>query len=319
MSGRIKKLPERPDVDFDVLGDIFQTLRFSGSIFFQSELAAPWGMSLTPVGFPRFHIALLGDCFAGSDDDETVKVQEMDIVMLPNGDPHWIADQPGRELVSSQSAGDACELGNPLFQNGEITNRIMCGLVRFDEESSHPILDALPKIVHFPKHKTPESIWMTVMSIGAEIRRAQNHRTPIVDRLTEVLFLQLLNHYVNENGQTIGFLAALSDRRVRRLLGLIHSDPGFDWSLSTLGAQAGMSRATLLRHFQHAAGMAPMEYIWSWRLMKAYNAIKYTSAPLPGIATTMGFTSSKTLARAFERKYGYTPHKLRQASRDDSG
>lgn len=57
-------------------------------------------------------------------------------MMLPSGDPHWIADQPGRRLVPSVRAGEACELGEPLFQKGKITNRLICGLVHFDQEVS---------------------------------------------------------------------------------------------------------------------------------------------------------------------------------------
>ena len=104
---------------FDVLGDILETLRFRGSIFFRSDLAAPWGMSLPGMGSPRFHIVLSGECFVGSDTRDAVKAEEADIIMLPNGDSHWIADKPGRELIPSARAGEACELDNPLFQKGE--------------------------------------------------------------------------------------------------------------------------------------------------------------------------------------------------------
>ncbi len=54
------------EIKFDVLGDILDTLRFRGSIFFRSKLAAPWGMSLEKIEEPRFHIALRGNCVIGS-------------------------------------------------------------------------------------------------------------------------------------------------------------------------------------------------------------------------------------------------------------
>ncbi|MGI9294740.1 MAG: cupin domain-containing protein [Pseudomonadales bacterium] len=311
-------MPQRlnhDDLEFDVIGDVLETLRFRGSIFFRSELAAPWGISLAPVGIPRFHIALSGDCFVGANGDDAVAVEEMDVVMLPNGNSHWIADQPGRELVASERAGEACELGDPLFQQGEITNRLMCGLVHFDRESSHPILDSLPEILHFPKLKPADPIWMTVTLIEAEIRHTQNRSGSIVDRLTEVLFLQLLNHHVNKNDGGAGFLAALRDRRVHRALTLIHQEPNFDWSLQSLGERVGMSRATLVRHFEDAVGMAPMKYIVSWRVTKAYNLIKHTSTPLERIAELVGFASASTLSKAFQRHYDCTPNQLRRAHR----
>ena len=297
--------------DFDVLRDVLETLRFRGSIFFRSELAAPWGMSLEPVGIPRFHVALSGDCFVGGDRRDALEVQEMDIIMLPTGASHWIADQPGRELIPSGLAGDACEMGEPLFQQGKITNQLMCGIVHYDRESPHPFLDSLPTILHFPKLKPTEPIWATVTLIDAEMRRVPNHSGPIVDRLTEVLFLQLLHYYVEREDNATGFLAALRDRRVQQALSLIHREPEFNWTLALLGERVGMSRTTLVRHFQGVVGVAPMAYLANWRIIKAYNLTKYTSAPLEQVAEGTGFASARTLNRAFQRHYGYTPNELR--------
>ena len=307
-------MSERLNVDpkFDVLGDILETLRFRGSIFFHSELAAPWGISLPATEIPRFHIALSGDCFVGISSDDAVKVEETDIVMLPKGHSHWIADQPGRQLVSGEQVGKACELGAPLFQRGEITNRLMCGLVHYDQEASHPIVDSLPEVLHFPQLKPTEPIWITVTLIDTEVLRTHHNRSPIVDRLTEVLFLQLLNRFVEGRDDAAGFFAALRDRRVHRALTLIHRQPGFDWSLSSLSEQVGMSRATLIRHFQDEVGMAPMTYIANWRMMKAYNLIKHTADSLDRIAESVGFISARTLSKAFQRHYGCTPSELRR-------
>jgi AraC-like DNA-binding protein len=300
------------DPGFDVLGDVLDTLRFRGSIFFRSELAAPWGMQLETMGIPRFHVALSGDCFVGGDDNQAHKVEEMGIVMLPTGNSHWIADQPGRKLVPSERAGEACELGDPLFQQGEITNHLMCGIVHYDQESPHPLLNSLPEILNFPKFKSGEPIWSTVTLIEAEMRRASGRGGTIVDRLTEVLFLQLLNYYAEQNHKSVGFLIALRDRRMQHALSLIHADPAFDWTLSSLGDQVGMSRATLVRHFRDAIGMAPMTYILNWRVMKAYNLIKYTSTPLEQVAESVGFGSARALSKSFQRHYDCTPNELRR-------
>ncbi|MGI9289088.1 MAG: helix-turn-helix domain-containing protein [Pseudomonadales bacterium] len=168
----------------------------------------------------------------------------------------------------------------------------------------------LPEILHFPRLKPTDPIWMTVTLIEAEIRRTRNQSGRIVDRLTEVLFLQLLNYHVIESDGGIGFLAALHDRRVHHAIALIHKELSFDWSLRSLGEQVGMSRATLIRHFEDAVGMTPMKYIVSWRVTKAYNLIKHTSTPLDQIARLVGFASASTLSKAFQRHYKCTPNKL---------
>lgn len=317
VSGRRVKVPERinePDGEFDVIGDVLETLRFRGSIFFRSELAAPWGMSLGKSAIPRFHIAMSGNCVVGSEGMDDVNIRHMDIVLLPSGRSHWIADQAGRTLVESQRAGEACELGNPLFQQGTITNNLMCGLVNYDRASSHPILDSLPDVVHFPELSEDDPVWMTVLLIDNEMRRTRGRGGTIVDRLTEVLFLQLLNRYVHKNQQISGFLAALRDRRIHKALTLIHLQPDYNWSIASLGEQVGMSRATLVRHFQTAVGMAPMAYIANWRMLKAHNLIKYSNTPLEQVAETVGFASARSLAKAFVRHYGRTPTELRSGA-----
>jgi AraC-like DNA-binding protein len=299
---------------FDVLNDVLTTLRFRGSIFFRSQLAAPWGISLHETGFPRFHIALSGTCFVGSEEHAAVEVMQKDIVMLPTGNAHWIADRPGRKLVSENDTGEACQLGNPLFQNGEITNQIMCGIVNYDQHGAHPILDALPEVIHFPMLKPDEPIWMTVALMNAEIERLQRQDDPIIDRLTEVLFLQLLYKFASNNGAACGFLAALQDRRLHQALTLIHRSPEFAWSLEELGNRVGMSRATLVRHFESSIGIAPMTYIRNWRLLKAHNQIKTSITPIEQVAHTVGFSSAASLNKAFVRFYHCTPSELRRKS-----
>jgi AraC-like DNA-binding protein len=299
------------EVKFSVLNDVIDTLRVRGSIFFHSSLAAPWGMSLSPITRPRFHIALEGGFFIGTEDKE-ISVEPMDIVMLPDGDMHWIADQLNRELVPSESAGDACELGMPLFQNGEITNRLMCGLVDYDDAISHPIISALPKIFHLSDIHDEDNIWLTVKLIDAEVNRMKATKSIIIDRLTEVLFIQLLHRYVSENKHLTGFLAALREPRLAQVLQLIHKNPEEHWNLELFSDRAGMSRATLQRKFKASLGVSPMTYLGRWRVSKAFQLVKYSSLSLDSIANSTGFSDARTLRTAFARHFGFTPSALRK-------
>lgn len=118
---------------------------------------------------------------------------------------------------------------------------------------------------------------------------------------------------MRNNDDATGFLAALRDKRVYRALTLIHKDPAFDWSLSALGEQVGMSRATLVRRFQEVVGISPMAYITDWRIMKAHKLVRSSATPLEQIAEATGFASARTLSRAFKQHYGCTPNELRRS------
>lgn len=78
----------------------------------------------------------------------------------------------------------------------------MCGIVHYDQESPRPLLDSLPETLNFPKFESGDPIWSTVTLIDAEMRRAEGPGRTIVDRLTEVLFLKLLNYYTEQNHES---------------------------------------------------------------------------------------------------------------------
>lgn len=308
-------MSERLDMTshFDVLGDVLETLRFRGTIFFRSTLAAPWGMSLDANRYPRFHIAMAGSFFiAPATADGPIEVREMGVVMLPAGGAHWIADRPGRKLVASAQASEACELGKPLFQQGHITNRVMCGLVRFDDQTTHPLLNALPEVIHIPHIEATSPVWRLIGLIDDEVGRSGLLNGTVVDRLSEVLFLKLLQDSVKGAEEAAGFVIALRDRRLHAVLRLIHQRLHENWTIEMLADQAGMSRATLVRRFREAVGMPPIEYLIQWRLLKAHSLLKYSTYPLEEIAERVGFASRETLTRAFKRRYGYTPMSLRR-------
>ena len=307
-------MTEKPNQDqlYKLIGEILETLRFRGAIFFHSAMSTPWGVEFAPMDVPRFHIALAGGFVVGADTGESTQVAPGEIAMLPRGCSHWIADQPGRSLVEAQMAAEACELNNPLFQHGEISHRLLCGMVQFDRETNHPLLSSLPAILHLDQGDIGECAWRTAQLIDFEISRSTFKGNPIVDRLTEVMFIQLLAGHVMQNEGQVGFFAAMHDPRLLHALELIHNSPEIDWTVESLGKQIGMSRSTLNRHFQQTMGATPMEYVQNWRLMRAYKLVKHTSMGIELIADQVGYSSSRTLSRAFERAFQSTPTQIRR-------
>ncbi|PKF50781.1 AraC family transcriptional regulator [Enterovibrio nigricans] len=299
---------------FNLLADILETLKFRGTIFFSSALSAPWGISLEKLGYPRFHITLRGECYVGTHQDAFLRAKEMDIFLLPNGDAHWIADNPSNKKTPSERAVNACELDSPLFQQGPTTHKLICGMVQFDEGLSHPIMDALPSVIHVEGIRHDSAIWRLVELIDAEIREAGSINSPVADRLTEVLFLKLLQFHVDEHQSTFGFLRAIRDKRIHQALSYLHENPARDWTLEELGKEVGMSKATLVRHFQDAVGVAPMTYLNHWRRLKAYHALRYTNDSMDKIAVSLGFTSGRTLSRSLVRELGLSPAEIRSLS-----
>lgn len=79
--------------------------------------------------------------------------------------------------------------------------------------------------------------------------------TAIADRLAEILLIHVLDAWVRQEELRDGFLGALHDPPLCRVLEAIHSRPARAWTLEGLAQQAGMSRSTLASRFRSTLGI----------------------------------------------------------------
>ena len=82
--------------------------------------------------------------------------------------------------------------------------------------------------------------------------------------------------------------------------------------LDDLAKRAGMSRATLLRHFRSAMGVTPMIYLRNLRLRHAAELLLKTDLNLKEVADHSGFQSVIYFFRIFKRKFGVPPLQFRR-------
>jgi AraC-like DNA-binding protein len=88
----------------------------------------------------------------------------------------------------------------------------------------------------------------------------------VVDRLVEVLVIQLLRHAIAERLVDAGIMAGLSDARLAKAISALHDAPARAWTLEAMASVAGMSRARFAAHSAHTVSMPPGDYITGWRL-----------------------------------------------------
>ena len=81
--------------------------------------------------------------------------------------------------------------------------------------------------------------------------------------------------------------------------------------LDDLARRAGMSRATLLRHFRAALGVTPMIYLRNLRLRHAAELLLKTEFSLKEIADQSGFFRMPYFFKAFKDCYGVSPLEYR--------
>ena len=112
-----------------------------------------------------------------------------------------------------------------------------------------------------------------------------------------------------------GWLAALRDRHVGRLIYLMHERPTDSWTIDELGRQVGMSRSVLHAHFLALAGQQPRRYLTSWCMQCGACLLREGRDTVATIAQELGYASEAAFARAVKRLVGQLPVAWRSGQR----
>jgi AraC-like DNA-binding protein len=101
---------------------------------------------------------------------------------------------------------------------------------------------------------------------------------------------------------------------------MLHNHPATAWTVASLAAATGVSRASLARRFTDLVGEPPMSYLTGWRLTLAADLLREPDATIAAVARQVGYGSPFALSTAFKRVRGISPqeHRARAARLADS-
>lgn len=193
----------------------------------------------------------------------------------------------------------------------------VCAHVSFEGGIANPIAAALPPFVCLPLARLQGSA--AVLQLLFHEALAQNcGRQAVLDRLFEVVLIQILRHMMEQDAAQPGMLAGLSHQRLRRALVAMHEAPEREWSLEELAATAGMSRSVFANSFRDTVGVTPGDYLKHWRIGLAQKAL-LQGRSLGLIAAAVGYGSEAALSRAFKAQSGLSPREWRKAQHKHQG
>lgn len=188
-----------------------------------------------------------------------------------------------------------------------------CANLRFEGGAAHPIASALPAFVCLPLSQIDGA--QDVLALLFDEAFAQRcGRQALLDRLFEVVLIQILRHLMEHGHARAGLLAGLSHQRLRYALVSMHEQPAHPWSLEALADAAGMSRTVFANTFHDVVGLTPGQYLQGWRISLAQQALHRGDA-LKLIADAVGYGSEAALSRAFKAQTGSSPRQWKRQQR----
>lgn len=293
----------------DPMQAVFRDLRLMDSRYVRSSLSAPWGMRIVGCGRAVFHFAARGGCHVLVDGAPVGRLDEGDLVLLPHGRTHALVDAPGSPVqqLSSLDREDVSVLGVRLRSPGaDGATLLISGSFRF---APHPVVSELPDTL-FPRRTTggDRQTERLIATLLAEVDGARPGSEIVVDRLADVLVIWAIRSWLDAapEGET-GWVGALREPGLGRVLALIHTDAARDWTLETLAAEAGMSRSRFAARFRAHVGATPIRFLTGRRMQLATQWMRRDQLSIAEVSERLGYASVAAFSRAFKRHTGATP------------
>jgi AraC-like DNA-binding protein len=182
---------------------------------------------------------------------------------------------------------------------------MVCATVAFGAQFGNPLLRGLPSPWVLPLDDLPLLGGLLELFFD-EAFSERCGRTAVLDRMAELIVIQLLRLGFHQGLLQQGALAALAEPRLAKALTALHEAPGQAWTLERLAETAGMSRARFAAQFTEIVGTPPGDYLGGLRIGLAQRLLS-RGRPLKAVAEAVGYGSANALSRAFQQRVGQTP------------
>jgi AraC-like DNA-binding protein len=220
-------------------------------------------------------------------------------------------------------SGYAVTLAEPtlVFYSRPLTHRfetapadgadLVCASMSFEHQAFNPVALALPARFACPLHDLEGSRALLELLFDEAFAQRPG-RQEVLNRLFEVVLIEVLRVALARQDTVSGFLRSLSHPQLGKALAAMHAAPAQDWTLYALAEVAGMSRSSFAATFKREVGDSPGNYLTRWRVMLAQAFIR-EGLPLKLVAERVGYASLAGFLRAFKGVLGVSPTSWRRA------
>ncbi|MDO9410825.1 AraC family transcriptional regulator [Patulibacter sp.] len=304
----------------DVLADVLAVSGVRGTLGSRIDAGADWGWWAPRTRDAAFHAVTAGTAWLAVPGHEAVELMPGDVVLLPRGVAHAIASDPVALARTDEGTYDGFErtgVGTTRMGRGPTRTQIVCAHYSHDPVVTTQVLETLPDVVHLRAHDGGPGLQDTVRLLGRELADPQLAGTVVLDRLVDILLIQLLRVWLADSPAPRDgcWLRVLRDPVIGAAVARIHDDPSHPWTTGMLAAEVSVSRATLARRFPELVGETPAAYLTRWRMDLAARRLRDTDDPIDTVAEGVGYASVPAFSRAFSRARGQAPGRFRTTSR----
>lgn len=285
------------------------------------DATGPWALAFDAYPHVKFGVVEEGRVvvrFGGK--KQIVAFDAGDVYLFVDPPPYTMASEDGPEPrpagpVFRGARGATVRLGRG---GAGPRTRIAGGHFVLDPTNARLLLDVLPRWVRIDGAREEGTYLRTLAScLRRESASERVGRALVLDRLAQVVLVEALRVH-GESGKR-GWLGALADPALGRVLRTIHADVAKRHSVASLARVAGMSRSAFALAFKRVVGKAPLDYTIDWKMSLARDALRHDEAAIGALAFALGYLSESAFSTAFRREVGASPIAYRRAALAERG
>src|SRR5215469_13051548 len=313
----------RPNLGgMDILAQVLDRIRLSGTLLFHFELGHPWRLELTERPYALFHYLSQGSATLAVGQEQEIQMTGGDFVVITRGEPHaFYSDRRAEPLRIVDIDRSSPGIGFVRYgSRAEPPSTMLCGNFTVSRPLFGSVMELLPPVLLLKPAADRgwlEAILRRLMSESATERPGQR---VALSRLTEVLFVEVLRSWIASlsPGQG-GWLGAISDPHIGPALKLIHENPELPWTLSDLGQRVGLGRSVFSARFTKLVGQSMHRYVIERRMAEAAFLLETSDEPIARIASRVGYETAAAFSKLFQRHHSLSPGRYRATRRSNGG
>ncbi|RKR45319.1 AraC family transcriptional regulator [Paraburkholderia sp. BL17N1] len=277
--------------------------------------AGRWRVRRSEAGQPFYCVILAGSCRLVTNGHEPIILQADDFVLIPEVCGFTMSSlEPPEQEDADTSPVALLDGGFRLGVEGDPADvQLLVGHCVFGSPDAALLVSLLPDLVHV---RGEPRLATLVKLVRDESREQRPAREVVLARLLEVLFIEALRS--TGTAASPGLVRGLADGRLALAIRQMHESPGKSWTVAQLAAAAALSRSAFFERFSRAVGVAPMEYLLSWRMALAKNLLRQNGSGVAKVAERVGYSSASAFSVAFTRHVGLPPTQYAHEQSDTS-
>jgi AraC-like DNA-binding protein len=289
----------------DPLAEIVSMLQPSLPFSKAASGSGNWRVDGAGDGSPFFAVILEGSARLAINGQPGIALEENDFVLIPaacrftmssNAENTDEADDPLRVT----RLGDETRHGDPT---GMPNMRVLIGRLAFGSPDTTLVFALLPRLLHV---RGQARLTALVQMIREEAQGDRPAREIVLERQLQLLLIEALRSD-SAGLEAPGLLRGLTDKNLGPSIRQMHENPAKAWTIEELASTAMLSRSVFFDRFQKQTGMAPMEYLLSWRMALAKDMLRRKDGGMKEIARRIGYGSASAFSVAFSRFVGVAP------------